>query len=194
MPQTHFIRKIVDATGTTVYQADTQSKQVMASSVAKEMTSMMMDTYNNGTGASAKPYGYTVAGKTGSTETPKEWNVNGDKDQWAVGYTPDVVVATWTGFAYTTKTHYLQTGDGGNVDSIFKSEMTNLLPETTQTQFNVTSASAKVAATTASSAGTSSGSSSGSVWSDIQDGIQDGVNTVKDKAQEWYNDVQGLFN
>lgn len=194
MPQTHFIRKIVDATGTTVYQADTQSKQVMASSVAKEMTSMMMDTYNNGTGASAKPYGYTVAGKTGSTETPKEWNVNGDKDQWAVGYTPDVVVATWTGFAYTTKTHYLQTGDGGNVDSIFKSEMTNLLPETAQTQFNVTSASAKVAATTASSAGTSSGSSSGSVWSDIQDGIQDGVNTVKDKAQEWYNDVQGLFN
>lgn len=33
------------------------------------MTSMLLGTFSNGTAAAANPAGYTIAGKTGTTET-----------------------------------------------------------------------------------------------------------------------------
>lgn len=58
----------------------------MKQSVATEMTSMMIGVYNEGTGQTAKPYGYTIAGKTGTVETPKTWgNGLGAKDSWVSG-------------------------------------------------------------------------------------------------------------
>ena len=65
----HFIRRIVDASGKTIVdEEDADSTRVVSEKVANEMTSMMIDVYKNGTGVSAKPYGYTIAGKTGSTQ------------------------------------------------------------------------------------------------------------------------------
>lgn len=87
LPQTHFIRKIVDATGKTVVDnTENTKKRIIKASVAKTMTSMMLGTFKYGTGVSAAPDGYTVAGKTGSTEVPSSWGY-GTRDQWVVGYT-----------------------------------------------------------------------------------------------------------
>ncbi len=59
----------------------------MSSAVAKQMTSMMLGVFNNGTGADAKPYGYQVAGKTGSTEADDTGSADATKDKWIIGYT-----------------------------------------------------------------------------------------------------------
>ncbi|WP_238701302.1 hypothetical protein, partial [Enterococcus faecalis] len=54
----------------------------------------------------AQPAGYVMAGKTGTPET----HVDSSKpnDQWVIGYTPEVVIATWLGFQETSTTHYLE--------------------------------------------------------------------------------------
>ncbi len=66
---THYIRKIVDASGNVVVDnPKVTTHKVMSPKVAKQMTSMMLGVFNSGTGVDAKPYGYSVAGKTGSTE------------------------------------------------------------------------------------------------------------------------------
>ena len=47
-----------------------------------------------------------MAGKTGTTET--NFDSSKTNDQWVIGYTPEVVIATWLGFQETSKTHYLK--------------------------------------------------------------------------------------
>ncbi|KRN24907.1 PBP1A family penicillin-binding protein [Lacticaseibacillus camelliae] len=187
LPQTHFIRKIVDATGKTVVNNEPSSKRIMKQSVATEMTSMMIGVYNEGTGQTAKPYGYTIAGKTGTVETPKTWgNGLGAKDSWVVGYTPDIVVATWSGFANTDATHYLQPGQGAL--KLYRQEMTNILPATPQTKFNTTDASARATLQTPNA-----DNGGADLWSTIQNGIQNGVDSAKNTVSEWYNGIKGLL-
>ncbi|WP_461212968.1 PBP1A family penicillin-binding protein [Lacticaseibacillus sp. GG6-2] len=189
LPQTHFIRKIVDATGKTVVDnTDTSKKRIIKASVAKSMTSMMLGTFKYGTGVSAAPEGYTVAGKTGSTEVPSSWGY-GTRDQWVVGYTPDIVVATWTGFAQTDAQHFLVGTSESGVAPIFKSEMQAILPSTPQSSFNTKDA--KEMATLQTPANDASGSN---VWDNVQSGVESGINSAKDKVNEWYNDLKGLFN
>ncbi|WP_125582297.1 PBP1A family penicillin-binding protein [Lacticaseibacillus suibinensis] len=187
LPETHFIRKIVDATGRTVVDNEPTSKRIMKKSVATEMTSMMIGVYNEGTGVYAKPYGYTIAGKTGTVETPATWgNGKGAEDSWAIGYTPDIVVATWTGFANTNASHYLQQGQGAS--KLFKLEMSNILPNTPQTKFNTTDAKARATLQTPTT------SDGGDVWSNIQSGIQNGVEQAKDTVSNWFSGLKGMFN
>ena len=79
----HFIRRIVDASGKTIVdEEDADSTRVVSEKVANEMTSMMIDVYKNGTGVSAKPYGYTIAGKTGSTQGNGVDPTAADTDRW----------------------------------------------------------------------------------------------------------------
>ncbi|WP_155286584.1 PBP1A family penicillin-binding protein [Lacticaseibacillus zhaodongensis] len=185
LPQTHFIRKIVDATGTVVYQDNASSKSVMTKSVANEMTSMMIGTFKHGTAIAGNPTGFTVAGKTGSSEVPKAWGY-GTKDQWLVGYTPDIVVATWTGFEYTDKQHFLPGTSEDGVAKIFKSEMENILPATPQTAFGTKDA--QEMATEQGTAGTDSTNAS-DVWSNIQDGF----NSARDTLNSWVGGIKNIF-
>ena len=69
------------------------STRVLNSSTTDKMNSMMLGTFSNGTGIYAAPYGYTMAGKTGTTETDLTSDLSGD--QWVIGYTPDVVISQW---------------------------------------------------------------------------------------------------
>ncbi|KRK74179.1 PBP1A family penicillin-binding protein [Lacticaseibacillus nasuensis] len=187
LPQTHFIRKIVDATGKTVVDnTKVDAKRIMKKQVATEMTSMMLGTFKYGTGVSAQPYGYTVAGKTGSTEVPDSWGY-GTRDQWVVGYTPDMVVATWVGFTTTDANHFLQGTSESGVAGIFKTEMEAMLPYSPHTSFNTEDAKAKATVQADSADG------SGDVWQSIGDGIKNGLDTAKSKVSQWYNDVKGLF-
>ena len=71
------------------------------------------------------PNGYTIAGKTGSTELTFG-EKNGTKDQWIVGYTPDIVLSTWIGYDKTDEEHYLQGLSEEGVAPLFRSEMANI--------------------------------------------------------------------
>lgn len=136
----HFIRRIVDASGKTIVdEEDADSTRVVSEKIANEMTSMMIDVYKNGTGASAKPYGYTIAGKTGSTQGNGVDPTAADTDRWYIGYTPDVVLATWVGFD-SNKNSIENAGTRGGA-ALFKSEMEGILPKTKQSQFKVKAAS-----------------------------------------------------
>ena len=192
LPDTHFITKIVDATGAVVVDnTNTTAKQIITAKTANEMTSMMLSVFSSGTGTSAAPSGYKIAGKTGSTEGDSSWGF-GTKDQWVVGYTPDVTVATWVGFDQTDANHFLKGISEQGVAPIFKQEMQNILPNTKQTPFKVQDAAQEDAANNGGSTGTSSGS--GDDWlNDFQSNVEKGINGLKDKASEWYNSLKGLF-
>ncbi|MBL3529768.1 PBP1A family penicillin-binding protein [Companilactobacillus zhachilii] len=183
LADTHFITKIVDSTGTVIVNNTSSStKQIISKNTAKEMTSMMLGVYNEGTGKLAKPAGYQIAGKTGSTEVPQSYGYAGTKDQWMIGYTPDVVVASWMGFDNTDINHFLTGSNENGMSTLFKNEMTNILPDTKETDFGVKDASSLA-----------QGNTSDSGKNDIAKSIQDGVNNVKNKATEWYNDIKNFF-
>lgn len=132
-----FVTKIVDATGAVIVDNTTpQTNKVTTPEVAETMTSMLLTVYApGGGGANAAPRGRTIAGKTGTTET-----VNGEdgaRDQWMIGYTPDMVVATWMG--YDDSSNYsLAVSSAQGVGPLFQLEMTGLLAVSDkQTPFNV---------------------------------------------------------
>ncbi|MFC6180840.1 PBP1A family penicillin-binding protein [Lactiplantibacillus daowaiensis] len=185
----HYITKIVDASGKTVVDnTQTKTKRVMSKAVAKEMTSMMLGVYNSGTGAAAKPYGYSIAGKTGSTQADYKTG-SGTKDQWMIGYTPDIVVTTWIGFDTTNSTHYLKSLSENQLSSLYKNEMENILPNTKQTSFGTKDASTLA---NESSSG-SSDSSSSSVWDDVEKGANKVGKAVKSTAKNWFSQAKKLI-
>ncbi|MGX7419165.1 PBP1A family penicillin-binding protein [Carnobacterium gallinarum] len=137
----HLITKIVDATGAVIVDnTEPKTEKVTTPEVAKDMTSMLMGVFTNGTGQGALPSGYSIAGKTGSTELTFGVK-NGTKDQWIVGYTPDVVLSTWIGYDRTDENHYLDGLSSEGVAPIFRAEMAGILPNTPMTAFNTNSAS-----------------------------------------------------
>ncbi len=184
LADTHFITKIVDATGTVIVDNTSNStKQIISGDTAKEMTSMMLGVYNEGTGATAKPSGYKIAGKTGSTEVPRSYGIDGTSNQWMIGYTPDIVVTSWIGYDRPSSTHFIPGVSENGLAPLFKNEMTNILPYTNGTSFNTKDA-AEIA---------NENSSSDSNNNDIVKSFEDGVNGVKDKANEWYNEIKNFF-
>lgn len=186
LSETHFIRKIVDASGAVVVDNTENSKtRIMTKKTAKEMTSMMLGVYNNGTGKYAKPDGYQVAGKSGSTEVPASYGF-GTKDQWLIGYTPDIVVATWMGYDKTDQSHFMTNTSIDGLAPIFKYEMQALLPTTAQTNFDTEDAQTL--------AKKESTKDSNQLVDSIQSGFKNGVNKAKDTANQWYNTVKGFFN
>ncbi len=88
-----FIHKIKDKEGNIVEENKNNSKQVIDTRIAKEITSILSDNE-----ARAPVFGWNsvlyfpyheVAVKTGSTQNYR--------DAWCVGYTSDIVVGVWTG-------------------------------------------------------------------------------------------------
>ncbi|THE14292.1 PBP1A family penicillin-binding protein [Enterococcus hirae] len=139
MYRPHLITKIVDSTGAVIVDnTNKKPKQVISQETADEMTSMLLGTFSNGTAVAANPYGYTVAGKTGTTET--NFDPTKANDQWIVGYTPDVVISTWLGYEETSELHFLEGTSGNVVGKVFKSAAEGILPYTAQTKFNVADA------------------------------------------------------
>lgn len=174
----HFIRRIVDASGKTIVdEEDADSTRVVSEKVANEMTSMMIDVYKNGTGVSAKPYGYTIAGKTGSTQGNGVDPTAADTDRWYIGYTPDVVLATWVGFD-SNKNSIENAGTRGGA-ALFKSEMEGILPKTKQSQFKVKEASTLAYENI---------SSSSNLWDSIKNAganIEKSGSGIKQKVDSW---------
>lgn len=138
MPKAHLITRIENAQGEVVKSFKQKTSRVMSASVADKMTSMMLGTFSNGTAVNANVYGYTLAGKTGTTETDFDQNLT--SDQWVVGYTPDVVIAQWVGFEQTDETHYLTDSSSGTASNIFSIQASYILPYTEGNTFDVENA------------------------------------------------------
>ena len=134
MNDAHLITKIENASGQVVKSHSQKSKRVLSSSANKKMTNMMLGTFTNGTGVNAAPYGYTMAGKTGTTET--DFNPDLSGDQWIIGYTPDVVISQWLGFPKTDETHYLTGTSAETASVIFRNVANSVLPYTEGTSFD----------------------------------------------------------
>lgn len=195
MHKPHFITKIIDANGKVVVDnTDTKEIRVTSGKVASEMTSMLQGVFSSGTGVTAQPYGYTMAGKTGTTE-----NVNVDeqvKDQWVVGYTPDVVVATWIGFDESSDVHYLTGSSSTGVARVFRDETQKILAQSPGTPFAVADASLTETE--------DSGGKTKEEWKEnveeiggkVKEGasywgekVIDGAKKTKDKLTEWWHTV-----
>ena len=175
----HYITKIIDASGKTIVSnQNPKKKQIISKKVAKAMTSMLIGVFSDGTGKTAKPSGYTVAGKTGSTSSDVVNGQDSERDKWIVGYTPDVVVATWEGYDTTDASHVLPDSSYVNTNTLFKTEMEDILPNTKGTDFDT-----QDAATLANN----DSSSSSNIW----DEIQNGTSQVGDKISQGADSISG---
>ena len=134
MNDAHLITKTENASGQVVKSHSQKSTRVLSGSATDKMTNMMLGTFSNGTGVNAAPYGYTMAGKTGTTETSFNKDLSGD--QWVIGYTPDVVISQWLGFPTTDEGHYLTDSSAGTASEIFRNVANSVLPYTDGTQFD----------------------------------------------------------
>lgn len=83
------IRRLTTRDGATIFEAKTETKQVMSPELAFLMTSMMEDVLISGTGARVRQRGFDgrAAGKTGSS-----------RDAWFAGYTRNLVCVVWIGY------------------------------------------------------------------------------------------------
>jgi membrane carboxypeptidase/penicillin-binding protein len=83
---------VYDADGGEVLERPVERRRVVEPEVAYQMTSMLRDVIDRGTGGSARGLGVQgpVGGKTGTTDDYR--------DAWFVGFSSSVVVGVWVGF------------------------------------------------------------------------------------------------
>ncbi|MGW1883489.1 transglycosylase domain-containing protein [Streptomyces sp. NPDC001970] len=75
----------VERRGKTVYEHEDKAKLAFSSAIASNVTDVLMDVVEKGTGTNAQVPGRDVAGKTGTTD--------GNRSAWFVGYTPQLATA-----------------------------------------------------------------------------------------------------
>jgi penicillin-binding protein 2A len=139
----HLITKIVGPTGDVIAERSTKSVKVTSKEVANDMTSMLINVVESGTGKATKIPGMQIAGKTGTTQLPYS-DINGAKDQWFVGYTPTIVGAIWLGYDKTDRKHYLSNSSSENVVPIFRAIMEEANPYIVSNKFEVESINDKL--------------------------------------------------
>lgn len=105
---------------------------------------MLLNVVESGTGTAAQISGVEIAGKTGSTQLPYK-DINGSKDQWFVGYTPNVVGAVWLGYDQTDREHYLSNSSSKNVVPVFRALMEPALSYVDAGEFEVNSVNTRLA-------------------------------------------------
>ena len=138
----HFISKIVDPTGAVVVDnSKPKEKRVLSTEVNDDMNRMLLYVFSNGNAQIAKPAGYDVAGKTGTTD--RDSGESGMNDQWIVGYTPDLVVASWAGYDNPNDYHLTKYASSG-IGQVLKAELETMIPYTENTQFAVDDEEIKV--------------------------------------------------
>jgi penicillin-binding protein 1A len=92
MHQPYLIRKVADANGAVLWQAQPESRRVLSPETSFQMASMLADVVDHGTGIPARASGFTLpaGGKTGTT--------NDYRDAWFIGFTPGLAAGVWVGF------------------------------------------------------------------------------------------------
>ena len=110
------IERIVDKHGNEIYKAETEGERVIDSSIAGAVTDVLQGVfYGEGTASGyALADGRPVAGKTGTSED--------FRDHTLIGYTPQLVCATWIGDRYN-----VYASDSVNCNWLFKEFMDEAL-------------------------------------------------------------------
>jgi penicillin-binding protein 2A len=134
--KTHAIKKIVDADGNIIGEWKTNKERVTTKAVTDNITTMLLGVVEQGTGSAAQIPGRETAGKTGSTQVPIT-GINGVKDQWFVGYTPQLVGAIWVGYDKTDAEHYITPTSNKGSAVVFREVMTAALENEPSESFNV---------------------------------------------------------
>lgn len=190
MSDAHFITKIVDASGRTVVDTvKIKQTRLWSAKVANEMTSMMLGVYTNGTGVPADPSGYTVAGKTGTTEfSTSEDNPNAATDSWAIAYTPDIVNVTWTG---NDNGEIIPASLASTAAPLMKTSLEQIIPNTDQTAFKVKSIRERNSAESWNSSSTNSSISDN--INGVAGGLRSAGQTIVKGAQAVWSGVRGAI-
>ena len=203
MNDAHLITKIENASGQVVKTHKQTSTRILSQAQTDKMTEMMLGTFTNGTAIYAAPYGYEMAGKTGTTET--DFNPNLSGDQWVIGYTPDLVLSQWLGFQKTDENHYLTGTSANEASAIFRATANSILPYTEGTKFGDKSAYAQngiAPVTTYDTGETRQPQQSKDFLQDVQEKAQNLVDQAKatidyyqipQKAQNLWDSITGLF-
>ena len=127
--EVHIITKIVSPTGKVLAEHKDKQERVISKKVSQEMTSMLLNVVESGTGKGVAVPGYKIAGKTGSTQLPFS-GVDGTMDQWFAGYTPNLVGVVWMGYDQTDRNHYLYGLSEQGIVPVFNSVMNATLKYT----------------------------------------------------------------
>lgn len=99
----HFITKIVDSKGETLYEYKPQITRAMSQETAWLMNNLLQTVVSSGTGTNARVPGVPTGGKTGTSEE--------NRDCWFCGFTPLYSCAVWMG--YDTKINMRNQYGGG---------------------------------------------------------------------------------
>ncbi|WP_100330502.1 transglycosylase domain-containing protein [Bacillus xiapuensis] len=134
--ESFFIRKIIGPDGEMKPKWEPKEVEVTSKDVTDEMNAMLLNVVKRGTGRQTYIPGVDLAGKTGSTQVPNS-SVNGTKDQWFVGYTPNLVGAVWLGVEKADESHYLRESSSEGVVPLFKEVMEEVLPNIEQSSFDI---------------------------------------------------------
>ncbi|OMF15294.1 penicillin-binding protein [Paenibacillus amylolyticus] len=101
------IKEIKDSAGKTTYKHDnSDTTRVMSEQNAYQLTQMLQNVVNDGTGRSAR-LDRPVAGKTGTVQSGISGN-SANRDVWFVGYTPEWTAAVWMGYDNPDANHMLK--------------------------------------------------------------------------------------
>ncbi|MDV6379509.1 PBP1A family penicillin-binding protein [Sporosarcina sp. GW1-11] len=136
MEEAHAITEIKDSEGKVLGKWRGESVHVTDAEVAQQMTYMLQGAVKEGTAKKAQISGVDVAGKTGTTQLPFE-GVDGSKDHWFVGYTPDIAGAVWLGYDQTDADHYLTSTSSFTATPIFAQVVSKSASELTTKKFDL---------------------------------------------------------
>ena len=123
-PEPRFIQKIVGPFGNTLFEQEPQEEQVISPENAYIMAKLLQGVVQYGTASKLKYLDRPLAGKTGTT--------NNEVDAWFVGFTPELVTATYIGYDQIESLGRGETGTGAALP-IFKyyaDEIFDLYPAT----------------------------------------------------------------
>ncbi|WP_060209931.1 transglycosylase domain-containing protein [Sporosarcina koreensis] len=136
MMEAHAIIEIKNSEGKVIGKWHEQSEEVTDAEVAQQMTYMLQGAVEEGTAKKAQISGMEVAGKTGTTQLPFT-GLDGSKDHWFVGYTPDIVGAVWLGYDKTDAEHYLTSTSSFTAPPIFGQVLSRSMSEYPTKKFDL---------------------------------------------------------
>ena len=102
------VTRILNASGETVFERESEGKRVISEQNAYLMTSLLQSVVSNGTGTRLLSAGIPVAGKTGTVSMS-----GGNRDIWMAAYSADLSVSVWMGFDQTDDKHKIPNGVTG---------------------------------------------------------------------------------
>jgi len=85
-----FILKVTDRNGNVLEEDEPSIKPALSPETAYIMTDMLKNVVQSGTARSAAKLGKNIAGKTGTTSDYR--------DNWFIGYNPQLVAGVWVGY------------------------------------------------------------------------------------------------